>query len=186
MVLWMAETGTPKAPAFCQSTSLWYSGTSSKPLGRTRTNLGSFAAIWTSCLRASISAWCPSPARSWSMKSKPVAVPSSITAGSEKAYPTAFRMPANARFALFAIAFTSKFRPVTQFPVFQHDESHALVLSPACHAESADGHAGFHGVLLVLEKVTPHFVERRVGLFPGRARGNCTIAMRIPWSSSGR
>src|SRR3972149_6734979 len=45
MVLWMASTGTPRAPPFSQSTSIRYWGTSSSPLGRTRVSLGSRAAM---------------------------------------------------------------------------------------------------------------------------------------------
>ena len=104
MVSWMAVIGTPRAPAFCQSTSIRYSGQSSSPLGRTRVNLGSLAAIPRSWLRAAISPSWPRPPRSCNWKSNPLALPSSMTAGGVKAYTLALWICENARMALSATA----------------------------------------------------------------------------------
>ena len=60
----MEVMGIPKAPAFSQSTSTRYSGTSSIPLGRTAVNRGSCAAMPRSWLRAAIRASWPRPPRS--------------------------------------------------------------------------------------------------------------------------
>ncbi len=75
----------PKTPAFSRSMSNLYCGSSLRPLGRTATSAGSFAAAPRSWLRASISFAWPRLPRSNSSKSKPVALPSSMTDGGAKA-----------------------------------------------------------------------------------------------------
>jgi len=61
IVLWIELMGTPRAPAFSQSTSIRYSGTSSNPLGRTFVKVGSVTALPRSRFRAAISSSWPNP-----------------------------------------------------------------------------------------------------------------------------
>jgi len=110
--------GTPSAPAFCQSTSTRYSGTSSMPFGRTLVRRLSWKAMPRSWLRASISLWWPSPPRSSNWKSNPVPAPSSTTAGGGKANTRALRCWENAAMALPATAFTLRSDRFLRFQSF--------------------------------------------------------------------
>ncbi|OPZ62740.1 MAG: hypothetical protein BWY86_00246 [Candidatus Aminicenantes bacterium ADurb.Bin508] len=106
MVLWMEEIGTPKAPAFSQSTSILYWGTSSNPLGRTAMTRGSLETIPRSWFRAAVRASWPCPLWSRSWNSKPWEVPSSTTAGGGKTKTVAFRTLESAAVARAATALT--------------------------------------------------------------------------------
>ncbi|MNT18783.1 hypothetical protein D3C72_1540000 [compost metagenome] len=90
-VLLMSARDRPWARAFSSSISNWYWGSSRRPLARTRLSTGFFAASSTNWSRAAFSASWPMPPRSCRKKLKPVALPSSITAGGAKAKTIASR-----------------------------------------------------------------------------------------------
>ena len=69
------------ARAFSSSISIWYCGSSDKPLGRTMASCGVCAAMPSIWLRACINTSWPTPPLSCRKKSKPVALPSSTIAG---------------------------------------------------------------------------------------------------------
>ena len=97
---------TPSALAFAWSMSSWYSGMSSWPFGRTATRRLSCEAMPRNWLRALISASWPTAPRSCSCTSKPVALPSSITAGGAKAKTIASRICEKAPMARPVIGLT--------------------------------------------------------------------------------
>ncbi|MNR13300.1 hypothetical protein D3C85_1296970 [compost metagenome] len=87
----MSAMVTPRALARSSSTVSWYCGSSFRPFGRTAERILLCAAMPRNWLRASISLSWPTPARSCRNTSKPVALPSSSTAGGAKANTIASR-----------------------------------------------------------------------------------------------
>ncbi len=167
----MAVMGSPCAPAFSQSTSSRYSGTSSMPLGRTFASRGSCAAMPSNWLRAAIKASWPKPPRSCNWKSNPLAVPSSRTAGGAKAKTIASRNCENVPMAVPATAAGLQLGPVAELPVPQLHERHAHVLASAREAEAGDHHARFDGVLLIDQKMVPDLVHDLLGHVQRRIGG---------------
>ncbi|MNP18976.1 hypothetical protein D3C76_1114830 [compost metagenome] len=87
----MSAMVTPRALARSSSMVSWYCGSSFRPLGRTALSILLCAALARNWLRASMSFAWPTPPRSWRNTSKPVALPSSSTAGGAKANTIASR-----------------------------------------------------------------------------------------------
>jgi hypothetical protein len=186
MVVLMELKGTPRDPAFSQSTSTRYCGTSSIPLGRTFLSRGSLAAMPRSMLRASISFSWPSPPRSSSWKSKPRALPSSMTGGGGKANTIASRncektrmdRPARAStFRSFRSRRSQSLSRTNAIPMFC---PRPAKLIPATFRTDSTASGSFVSRWSRIRVMTPSVTS--IGVFAG------SIAWTIidPWSSSGR
>ncbi|MCY1425341.1 hypothetical protein D9M71_411270 [compost metagenome] len=85
IVVFTSASEIPRARAFSSSISSWYCGSSLRPLARTLSSSGRWYARSRNLSRAAIRASWPRPAWSCRYRSKPVALPSSSTAGGAKA-----------------------------------------------------------------------------------------------------
>ncbi len=148
-----SASDSPSAPSFSLSMSSLNCGVSSWPFGRTAVRAGFLAAMASNWLRASSSLSCPTPPLSWSSKSKPVALPSSRTAGGMKAKAMASRNFEKAAIALPTTAFALKSGALPQVPVLELDEGEPHVLPAAGEAEARDRKEAVYRILLLHEVV---------------------------------
>ena len=162
-------------------------GVSFWPLGRTATRLGFCIAMPRSWLRAAISLSWPSPPRSWSSRSKPLATPSSITAGGEKAKARPSRNlrkgphgPAGDGRRAFSSGLCRSFQSLSltkASPMFWPRPAKlkpATVITPSTVFFSSS------------MKVLLHLPDHLDGSILGRSGRQLDLADEKPWSSSGR
>ena len=150
------------------------------------------AGPWPPCPAAgcgprSAPAW-PRLPRSSSSRSKPVALPSSCTAGGTRAKTWASRMlrevPA---WRAGRSPGRCSARPGAVVPVLQVDEGHAGVLAGAGEAEAGDGEDAVDVGLLVDQEVVLDLLgHRQRARLRGAGRQGDRGRTSTPWSSSGR
>ncbi|MNV47021.1 hypothetical protein D3C71_1388760 [compost metagenome] len=182
----MSAIDKPSEPALCSSISSRNSGASSMPLGRTATSPGSFISAPSNWLRAAMRASWPRLARSCSIKSNPLALPSSETAGGANANTEALRICDSAPIALLATAWALRPGAVRSpqglsltnaKPVFcplpaKLKPATVKMASTASFCSSRKWCCTWSSTFTVLLCVAPG--------------GNCTMANSVPWSSSGK
>ena len=148
----MEVMGTPRAPAFSQSTSIRYSGTSSMPLGRTAVNLGSLAAMPRSWLLGLHQGLLSETAPVQQLEVEPLGHAQLDDGRRREGKDHGVADTRKGHHGPSRNGLGLQVRPVAELPVLQLDEHHAVVLCPSGKADAGNGHAGFHRLFFVLLK----------------------------------
>ncbi len=182
----MSEIDRPSVSALCASICNWNSGVSSWPLGRTATRRGSCESVPSSWLRACISAAWPRLARSCSIRSKPVALPSSATAGGAKAKTRASRMVAKNPKALATTPLTLSASPLRSFHGRSLTKAKPMFWPLPAKLKPATENTPLTASFWSTRKWCSTWRSTssvRALVAPG---GSCASTNSVPWSSSGR